>query len=90
MLQIKLYVIPAIKKRKTVYFGHMIRRENIQRILIDGQVEGKRCRGRPRTGWTTNVCKWTESTSYAEMIRKAQDRRVWRSMAVNLQKEDDT
>ena len=73
-----------------MYFGQMIRRDNIQRILIDGQIDGKRCRGRPRTEWTTNVCKWTELTSYAEIARKAQDRRVLRSMAVILQQEDDT
>ena len=89
MLKIKMYVIPAIKKRKTVYFGHMIRRDNIQRVLVDGQVQGKRGRGRPRTGWATNVHEWTESTSYTEMVRKAQDRRAWRSMAVNLLDEED-
>ena len=87
MLKIKMYVLPAIKKRKTVYFEHMIRRDN---ILVDGQVQGNRDRGRPRTGWATNVYEWTESTLYTEMVRKAQDRRAWKSMAVNLMDEEDT
>ena len=32
MLQIKLYAISAMKKRKRMYFGKMIRRGYIQRI----------------------------------------------------------
>ena len=55
-------------------------------------MDGKRCRGLPRTGWTKNVCKWAELelTLYAEKVRKAQDRRVWRRMEVKLPREDDT
>ena len=82
MLQAKLYVITAIKKRKTIYFGHMMKRNNIQRVLVDGQVEGRRCRGRPRTEWTRNVSEWIESTSYAEMVRMTQDRRCWRQITL--------
>ena len=44
----QLYIIPTIKKRKITYFGHMIRRNNIHRLLLEGPLEGKRSRGRPR------------------------------------------
>ena len=78
-----MYVISAIKRRKTVYFGHMIRRDNIQRVLVDGQVQGKRGRGRPRTGWATNVYEWTESTSYtrrwSERIKMEKLGEAWQS-----------
>ena len=90
-----MYVIPEIKKKKRVYFGHMIIREYIQRVLLDGRVEGERGRERPRTEWTTNVYEWTESTSYTEMIRKAQDRKLreaWQStcwMKKTLDDDDD-
>ena len=90
MLKIKKYVVPTIEKRKTIYFGHMIRRDNIQRMLVEGRVEGKRCKGRPRTEWTTNLHEWTQITSYEEMIRKAQNRERWRIVAVNLHNEEDT
>ena len=53
--------------RKIVYFGHMVRRDNIQRMLIEGRVKGKRCKGRPRTEWITNVHKWTRIKSNDEM-----------------------
>ena len=35
------YIIPTIKKRKITYFGQMIRRNNINRMLLEGPLEGK-------------------------------------------------
>ena len=32
----QLYIIPTIKKRKITYFGHMIRRNNIHRLICGG------------------------------------------------------
>ena len=38
----QLYKIATIKKRKKFYFGHMIRRSNIHRLMIlEGQLVGK-------------------------------------------------
>ena len=36
----QLYIIPTIKKRKITYFGHMIRRNNIHRLLLEGPLAG--------------------------------------------------
>ena len=44
----QLYIIPTIKKSKMTYFGHMIRRNNIHRLILERPLEGKMCRGRPR------------------------------------------
>ena len=64
----QLYLISTIKKRKTTYFGHIIRRNNIHRLLLDGPLEGKRSRRRPRTEWMTNI---TERNGNA--IRRPRD-----------------
>ena len=37
----RLYVVPTIKKRKITYFGHMIRRNTIHRLLLEGSLDGK-------------------------------------------------
>ncbi len=50
-----LYIVPTIKKRKMTYFGHMIRRNNIHRVILESPLEGKISRGRPRTEWMTNI-----------------------------------
>ena len=36
MVQTKEYVVPTIKKRKLVYFGHMLRRDNL-RVASQGR-----------------------------------------------------
>ena len=51
----QFYIISTIKKIKITYFGHMIRRNNIHRLLLEGPLEGKRSRGRPITEWMTNI-----------------------------------
>ena len=85
----QLYIIPTIKKRKITYFGHMIRRNNIHRLLLEGLLEGKRSRGRTRTEWMTNITEWT-GMRYEDLVRLAQDREPWRIMTANLLKEDGT
>ena len=37
----QLCIIPTIKKWRMTYFGHMIRRNNIYRLILDGPLEGK-------------------------------------------------
>ena len=89
MVDEQLYIIPTIIKRKMTYFGHMIRRNNIHRLLLEGPLEGKRSRGRPRTEWITNITEWT-GMGYEDLVRLAQDREQWRVMTANLLKEDGT
>ena len=80
----KRYIIPTIKIRKTTYFGHMIRRDNMQRQLLEGKIEGTRSRGRPRIEWTDNISEWTKIKKYNEMVIRAQNRPKWRIMIANL------
>ena len=73
----------TIKKRKYQYFGHIIRGDGIQRLLMEGRINGRRGRGRPRTMWTDNIKEWTK-LSYNDCIRVARDRERWRSMTADL------
>ena len=41
--------------RKCQYFGHIIRGDGVQRLLMEGRINGRRGRGRPRTMWTDNI-----------------------------------
>ena len=77
------------KKRKCPYFGHIIRGDGVQRLLMEGRINDRRGRGRPRTMWTDNIKKWTK-TSYNDCIRVAQDRERWRSMTADLLTADGT
>ena len=65
------------------FFGHIMRHDSIKRDLIEGMVEGKRERGRPRLQWSDNITQWTGFT-FVDAKRADQDRRRWRSMAGNV------
>ena len=73
-----------IMKRKAEYFGHIIRKDNIQKMLIEGKVEGKRPRGRPRRGWTSDIKEWA-GMSYPKCKTIAMDRKEWHRVTADLQ-----
>ena len=51
----QLHIIPTINIRNVTYFGHMIRRNNIHRVILESPLQGKISRGRPITEWMTNI-----------------------------------
>ena len=53
----------TIQIRTLKFFGHTIRRDNLQRILLEGKMPARRARGRPRINWTSNISQWTASTT---------------------------
>ena len=66
-----------IMLRKTKYLGHALRRNGLQRGLLESEVVGGRGRGRPRHTWMHNICK-ESSMSYVELVRAADDRPSFR------------
>ena len=66
-LQSQRLLTKTIKERKLQYFGDLVRREDLKRVLMEAKVAGKRGRGRPKTSWTDNIKSWT-GFSYGEAI----------------------
>ena len=81
-MSIKDRLTSTIQKKKTQYFGHIMRHDTLQRVLLDGKVEGKRGRGRPRASWSMNITEWTGLT-YITASRTALERDRWRTIASN-------
>ena len=82
-------IIKYYQKRICQYFGHIIRGDGVQRLLMEGRINGRRGRGRPRTMWTDDIKERTK-ISYNDCIRVAQDRERWRSMTADLLTTDGT
>ena len=40
MMEIKRLLIDSIRKRKAKYFGHMVRQNGLQRLLLEGKIHG--------------------------------------------------
>ena len=65
--------------RKLQYFGHVVRRGGLEKVIIQGGVEGKRRRGRPATAWFDDIRNWT-GHGLAAASTAAADRRGWREL----------
>ena len=47
-----------------MYFGHLERHDGIGRIVLEGRVNGKRKRGRPRRQWEKDIEDVAENVIY--------------------------
>ena len=70
-------LINQIKKQKLSYFGHIKRHDSLERIIMEGKVEGKRKRGRPNRQWKDDVGSWLEM-SVTQAGQLALDRQQYR------------
>ncbi len=68
-------LVDTILKRKKNWIGHIVRGEGLLKTVMEGRMEGKRGRGRPRIGMIDEL----KEGSYVIMKRKTEDREKWRS-----------
>ena len=59
-------LINALRNRKKSWIGHVLRGDGLLKEVIEGRMEGKRIRGRPRLGTLDDLIKH----SYVDMKRK--------------------
>ena len=85
----KRYLKKEIMKKKMQYFGHIVRKDGLQKKLLDAEVEGNRGRGRPITSWMGNISQWT-GQSYKDLRSGAEDRGCWRGVISRVLEEQDT
>ena len=73
----------TIRKRQIEFFGHVMRKEGLEELMLTGRVNGKRSRGRQRLTYLESLSKWmteqvdeTEKSQVARLkfLRKAKDR----------------
>ena len=73
-------LLPAVRKKKLTYAGHIARcRDSLEKTIMQGSVPGKRGRGRPRRTWMDDITEWT-GLSAEKCERAAVDRPRWRKI----------
>ena len=80
-LKVKRELFGNIVKRKLTFFGHTIRNNKCRLVpdIIQGKIEGRRGRGRPRICYIDNIKQWTD-LKMSEVIQACHDRERWRSI----------
>jgi len=70
----------SIDSRKLSYFGHVCRKDgSLEKLIMQGMVEGSRRRGRPATAWADDV-KRNAGMNMAAVTRLASNRTNWRAL----------
>ena len=67
-----------ILKLRLQYFGHLMRKESLEKTLMLGRCEGKRRRGRQRMRWLDSVIEAT-NMNLTQLREAVDDRRAWRA-----------
>uniref|UniRef100_A0A2S2PJ80 Endonuclease-reverse transcriptase n=1 Tax=Schizaphis graminum TaxID=13262 RepID=A0A2S2PJ80_SCHGA len=72
-----------IVRRRNEWIGHIMRHEGLLKLIIEGCIDGKNRRGRPRLEYIQQIIKDLQGcNSYVEMKRKTDNREEWK-MAAN-------
>jgi len=79
-------LLSVILERQARLFGHVMRRDGLEKLVTTGMVDGKRSVGRQRIKAIDNIRKWIGTNSNTEMIRATDDRRNWRGMIAHASK----
>lgn len=80
-LHIRDRLSSIVQLRILKFFGHISRNENsIERLVVQGHVEGKRLRGRSPTRWIDLITRATQATA-VQCARNATSRQKWRDIA---------
>ena len=78
MVETERKIMDTVRSRQKRWLGHILRHDSLLRITLEGQIQGKKAYGRPRTMLLDWLLKTEESNiSYQELKMSAQDWSRW-------------
>lgn len=75
-------LISSIQRNILKYFGHTLRANGLEKLAIEGKVDGKRRRGRSPSRYIDQITNLTGCPLY-QTIRLTEKREAWREITLN-------
>ena len=75
-----------LARRKLRYAGHIMRGSSggLVQLVLEGYIEGKKGRGRPRRIWGDDIKEWSKCKTIGMAKRLSENKPSWQSMMHNL------
>ena len=73
-------IMDTVRSRQKRWLGHILRHDSLLTITLEGQIQGKKAYGRPRTmllDWLLKTEEGNRPISYDELKMSVQDRSRW-------------
>ena len=65
------------------FLGYSMRKHRIENIVVTGEIESERSRGRPRLNFMKSLSQLLQ-ISEVEIIERTRNREEWRTMTANV------
>ena len=77
-------IFASITQRQLKFFGHIIRENNLERLVLEGKIYGSRSRGRQRKKYLDDLVAAAGCLWKGELFHLTQDRERFRCMVANV------
>ena len=80
-------LLNTIHERQLKFFGHIMRRDSLEKRVMLGKILGKRSSGRQRIKFTDNLKKIAVNHNIStniDLIRRTECREDWRTMVADV------
>ena len=71
-------LMETLHTRQKEWIGHILRHDSLLRLVLEGKIEGKKARGRPRTMLLDHLMGKKNNQRYEQLKASAQCREEWR------------
>ena len=87
MMSTRRNLMNIIRKRQLEFFGHIMRKNGLENLVVTGRVEGSRARGRQRLKFLDGLVECAKKLviDCNDMIRTTGDRTRWKSVVANAE-----
>src|ERR1700730_10133936 len=82
-------LMKIIRRRQLEFLGHVMRKEGMEDLILNGKIQGTRSRGRSRQIYMESLCNWMrnqlpeeemKNITVINILRTTKDRQSWRAM----------